>query len=53
MTTSDVEAVAGHVNQERDLLARSREYLTRGDLHQASEKSWGAAAHTVKAVASA
>ena len=50
MTTTDVEAVAGHVNQARDFLAKSREYLTRGDLHQASEKGWGAAAHTVKAV---
>ena len=49
MTTSDTEAVADHVNQARDFLAKSREYLTRGDLHQASEKGW-AAAHMVKAV---
>ena len=51
MTTSDNEVVANHVNQARDFLARSREYLTGGDLHQASEKGWGAAAHMVKAVA--
>ena len=51
MTTSDVEAVADYVNQARDFLAKSREYLTQGDLHQASEKGWGAAAHLVKAVA--
>ena len=51
MTTSDTEAVADHVNQARDFLAKSREYLTQGDLHQASEKGWGAAAHMVKAVA--
>ena len=51
MTASDNEAVADHLNQSRDFLAKSREYLTQGDLHQASEKGWGAAAHMVKAVA--
>ena len=51
MTTSDTEAVAGHVRQAREFLAKSREYLAQGDLHQASEKGWGAAAHMVKAVA--
>ena len=53
VTTSDIEAVADQVNQARDYLAKSREYLTQGDLHQASEKGWGAAAHMVKAVAPA
>lgn len=51
MTTSDKEAVADHVNQAREFLAKSREYLAQGHLHQASEKGWGAAAHMVKAVA--
>ena len=51
MSTSDTEAVADHVNQARDLLVMSREYLTQSDLHQASERGWGAAAHMVKAVA--
>ena len=51
VTTSDVEAVADYVNQARDFLAKSREYLTQGDLHQASEKGWSTAAHMVKAVA--
>ena len=51
MTTSNNEAVAGHVNQARDFLAKSREYLSQGDLHQASEKGWGATAHMVKAMA--
>ena len=51
MITSDTEAVADHVNQALDLLAMSREYLTQSDLHQASERGWGAAAHMVKAVA--
>ena len=50
-TKSDNEAVADHVNQARDFLAKSREYLTQSDLHQASERGWGAAAHMVKAVA--
>ena len=51
VTTSDIEAVAEHVNQARNFLAKSREYLTQGDLHQASEMGWGAAAHMVKATA--
>ncbi len=51
MTTSGTEAVADHVNQTREFLAKSREYLTLGDLHRASEKGWSAAAHMVKAVA--
>ena len=51
MTTSDNEAVADHVNQARDFLGRSRQYLAAGDLHQASEKGWGAASHMAKAVA--
>ena len=45
------KAIADHVNQARDFLAKSREYLNQGDLHQASEKGWGAAALMVKAVA--
>ena len=40
MSTSDTEAVADHVNQARDLLVMSREYLTQSDLHQASERGW-------------
>ena len=46
-------AVTDHLNLARDFLARSKEYLAEGDLHQASEKGWGAASHTVKAVAAA
>ena len=51
MTTLDNEAVADHVNQAREFLAKSKEYQAQDDLHQASEKGWGAAAHIVKAVA--
>ncbi len=35
----------------RGFLAQAREELDRGDLAQASEKGWGAAAQMVKAVA--
>lgn len=39
--------------QSREFLAKSRTYLADDDLHQASEKGWGAAAWMVKAVATA
>ena len=45
--------VADHVQLARDFLERSKFYLAQGNLHQASEKGWGAAAHIVKAVAAA
>lgn len=35
----------------RDLLAQGRVELARGDIRQASEKGWGAAAQVVKAIA--
>ena len=47
MTTN----AAGHIQVSRDFLRRSRQYLADGDLHQAAEKGWGAAAHLMKAVA--
>lgn len=50
MTTN---AVTGHVQLAEDFLQRSKDYLAAGDLHQASEKGWGAAAHIIKAVAAA
>ena len=40
-----------HVAQAREFLGRAREYLATRDLHQASEKGWGTAAHMAKAVA--
>ena len=46
-------AVTEHVQLAKDFLERSKNYLAAGDLHQASEKGWGAAAHIVKAVAAA
>ncbi|MDE2861352.1 MAG: PaREP1 family protein [Chloroflexota bacterium] len=40
-----------HVNQSRKFLSQAFEELDAGDLLQASEKGWGAAAQMVKAVA--
>ena len=46
-------AVADYRQQSREFLARGRGYLAIGDLHQAAEKGWGAAAWMAKAVAEA
>ena len=51
MIPKDVEEVRGHSTQAREFLAKGREYLSTGDLHQASEKGWETAAHMAKAVA--
>ena len=45
------DAVTDYETQAREFLARGRDYLAAGELHQASEKGWGAAAHMAKAVA--
>ena len=45
--------VADHVELARDFLERSKSCLAQGDLHQASEKGWGAVSHIIKAVAAA
>ena len=47
----DPEAVEDYRQQARIFLGRAREYLAADDLHQASEKGWGAAAWMAKAVA--
>ena len=46
-------ATEDYRQQARQFLTKSREYLSQGDLHQASEKGWGAAAWMAKAVATA
>ena len=46
-------AVADFAQQSREFLDKGRQYLAAGDLHQASEKGWGAAAWMAKAVAEA
>ena len=47
----DPEAVADYRLQACEFLVKAREYLAADDLHQASEKGWGAAAWMAKAVA--
>ena len=49
----DGGAVADYRQQAREFLVKSRQYLAEDDLHQASEKGWGAAAWMAKAVAEA
>ena len=49
----DVESVADYREQSREFLSRGRGYLANGDLHQAAEKGWGAAAWMAKAAAEA
>jgi hypothetical protein len=41
----------GYAAVSRELLAKASEELERGDLIQASEKGWGAAAQMLKAIA--
>ena len=48
MTTN---AATEYRQQAQEFLSKARQYLGDGDLHQASEKGWGAASHMVKAVA--
>ncbi len=47
------DAIADYRQQSREFLAKARMYLADDDLHQASEKGWGAAAWMAKAVAEA
>ena len=48
------EVVVGDYRQQaREFLTKSHGYLADGDLHQAAEKGWGAAAWMAKAVAEA
>ena len=47
------ETIEDYRLQSREFLDRSRRYLKDDDLHQASEKGWGAAAWMAKAVATA
>ena len=53
MNDDDFDEVSDYEAQAREFLAKSRDYLAAGKLHQASDKGWGAAAHMAKAVASA
>ena len=42
------DAVGDYRRQAREFMLKSRQYLADGDLHQASEKGWGAAAWMAK-----
>ena len=53
MTTAQLLEISDYAAQARDFLAKSRDFLAIDDLHQASEKGWGAASHMAKAVAAA
>ena len=43
--------IAAYESQAREFLAKSRKFLSAGDLRQAAEKGWDAAEHMAKAVA--
>ena len=49
----DGNVVTDYREQSCEFLVKSRQYLADGDLHQAAEKGWGAAAWMAKAVAEA
>ena len=51
MVVENSDEVTRHAVQAREFLTKAGQYLAAGDLHQASEKGWGAAAHMAKAVA--
>ena len=48
---TETDAIVDYEAQARQFLAKAQDYLSQGDLHQASEKGWGAASHMAKAVA--
>ncbi len=49
----DNTTVQEYIQQSRDFLQKAQQYLAADDLHEASEKGWGAASHMAKAVAHA
>ena len=53
VVSENADGVLGHAPQAREFLNKARGYLAAGDLHQASEQGWGAAARMAKAVAPA
>ena len=50
MVNGNSDEAARHTAQARESLGRAGQHLADGDIHQASEKGWGAAAHMAKAV---
>ena len=49
--TSAADTIAYHRERSRHFLALVDDELARGELEEASNKLWGAAAHAIKAVA--
>jgi hypothetical protein len=48
VVSENADGVLGHASQAREFLNKARGYLAAGDLHQASEQGWGAAAHMAR-----
>ena len=51
MVAGNIQEVTDYATQAQEFLSLGKTYLSNGNLHQASEKGWGAAAHMAKAVA--
>ena len=51
MTSNNHNEIAAYESQARECLAKSRKFLSNGDLRQAAEKGWDAAEQMAKAVA--
>ena len=51
MTTADAEPIESHTVHCERLLEHAAQMIAQGDRLQASEKIWGAAAHSLKAIA--
>ena len=51
MTTIEYNPPETYADTSRELMAQARDELAAGDLLQASEKAWGAAAAAVKSIA--
>ena len=51
MVDGNSDEAARHTVPAREFLDRAGQHLADGDLHQASGKGWGAAAHIARAVA--
>ena len=49
--SSGNQEILEYLESSKDFLRKAKIFLEEGDLHQASEKGWGAAAHMAKAVA--
>ena len=49
MIDEPFDGVADYAAQAREFLVKGREYLAAGDLHQAAEKGWAAAARMAAA----